>query len=74
MPIGLSPEQGQLEDAVARFASRHAAVAETRKSFGALANGDLPTWWDELVAQGFHAVHLPESVGAPMTIRPLRRS
>ena len=63
MPIGLSPEQGQLEDAVARFASRHAAVADTRKSFGALANGDLPTWWDQLVAQGFHAVHLPESVG-----------
>ena len=63
MPIGLSPEQGELEDAVARFASRHAAVAETRNAFDALAKGGLPTWWDDFTAQGFHAVHLPESVG-----------
>ncbi len=63
MPIGLTPEQGQLEDAVGRFAARHAAIDQTRKSFGSLAGGALPEWWDELVAQGFHAVHLPETAG-----------
>ena len=63
MPIGLTPEQGQLEDAVGRFAARHAGIDQTRKSFGSLAGGALPEWWDELVAQGFHAVHLPETAG-----------
>ena len=63
MPIGLTPEQGQLEEAVGRFAARHAAIDQTRKSFGPLADGALPKWWDELVAQGFHAVHLPETAG-----------
>ena len=32
-------------------------------SFDPLADGTLPKWWDELVAQGFHAVHLPETAG-----------
>jgi alkylation response protein AidB-like acyl-CoA dehydrogenase len=63
VPIGLTPEQGQLEEAVGRFAARHAAVDQTRSSFDALADGTLPKWWDELVAQGFHAVHLPDSIG-----------
>ena len=63
MPIGLTPEQGQLQEAVGRFAARHAAVNETRGSFDALADGTLPKWWDDLVSQGFHAIHLPDSVG-----------
>ena len=63
VPIGLTPEQGQLEEAVGRFAARHAAVDQTRNSFDALAEGTLPKWWDDLVAQGFHAVHLPDTVG-----------
>jgi alkylation response protein AidB-like acyl-CoA dehydrogenase len=63
MPLGLTPEQEQLEDAVGRFTARHAAIDQTRKSFDALASGVLPTWWDDLVAQGFHAVHLPDDVG-----------
>ncbi|MGZ5390903.1 MAG: acyl-CoA dehydrogenase family protein, partial [Mycobacterium sp.] len=63
MPIGLTPEQLQLEEAVGRFAARHAAVDQTRGSFDALADGSLPKWWDDLVAQGFHAVHLSASVG-----------
>lgn len=63
MPIGLTPEQGQLEEAVGRFAARHAAVDQTRGSFDEIAEGTLPKWWDDFVAQGFHAVHLPESIG-----------
>ena len=25
--------------------------------------GESPSWWEELIAHGFHAVHLPEQVG-----------
>lgn len=63
MPIGLTPEQSQLSEAVGRFASRYAPVDKTRADFDPLAAGERPPWWDELVAHGFHAVHLPEDVG-----------
>jgi len=63
MTLGLTPEQQDLSDAVAQFASRHAPIAATRETFGALAAGRLPGWWDALVANGFHAVHLPERLG-----------
>ncbi|OBK10992.1 acyl-CoA dehydrogenase [Mycobacterium asiaticum] len=63
MTLGLTAEQQELSDAVGQFAARHAPVAATRESFGALARGELPAWWDALVANGFHAVHLPEDVG-----------
>lgn len=63
MTIGLMPEQLQLADAIARFAARHAPIDKTRNSFDELAAGELPQWWDEFVANGFHAVHLPEEVG-----------
>jgi 3-oxochol-4-en-24-oyl-CoA dehydrogenase len=63
MTLGLTPEQQQLSDAVGQFARRHAPVAATRDNFDALAAGQLLPWWDELVANGFHAVHLPEHLG-----------
>jgi 3-oxochol-4-en-24-oyl-CoA dehydrogenase len=63
MTLGLTPEQQDLSDAVGKFAGRHAPIAATRDSFGALAAGQLPGWWDALVANGFHAVHLPEHLG-----------
>jgi 3-oxochol-4-en-24-oyl-CoA dehydrogenase len=63
MTLGLTPEQHALSDAVGQFAGRYAPVAETRGNFGALADGQLPQWWDSLVANGFHAVHLPEHLG-----------
>ncbi|ORA85463.1 acyl-CoA dehydrogenase [Mycobacterium malmoense] len=63
MTLGLTPEQQDLSDAVGHFAGRHAPVAATRDNFGALATGQLPGWWDALVANGFHAVHLPERLG-----------
>ncbi len=63
MTLGLSPEQQELSDAVGQFASRHAPIAATRDSFGELAAGRLPGWWDALVSNGFHAVHLPEHLG-----------
>ncbi|OBK45361.1 acyl-CoA dehydrogenase [Mycobacterium sp. 1081908.1] len=63
MTLGLTPEQQALSDAVAQFAGRHAPIAATRDSFDDLAVGRLPGWWDTLVANGFHAVHLPERLG-----------
>lgn len=63
MTLGLSPEQQELCDAVGQFAARNAPIATTRDSFDGLAAGRLPEWWDALVANGFHAVHLPEELG-----------
>ncbi|KUI26377.1 acyl-CoA dehydrogenase [Mycobacterium sp. IS-1742] len=63
MPIALTPEQRALSDAVREFAARHAPVEKTREAFGDLAAGTVPTWWDDLVAAGFHAVHLPDHLG-----------
>jgi alkylation response protein AidB-like acyl-CoA dehydrogenase len=60
--IGLTSEQEQLADAVAQFAARHAPIDSTRKTFDSLAAGELPEWWKDFVATGFHAVHLPEDV------------
>jgi alkylation response protein AidB-like acyl-CoA dehydrogenase len=61
--LGLSPEQQELTDAVAQFAARNAPIATTRDSFDDLAAGRVPGWWDALIANGFHAVHLPDEVG-----------
>ncbi|MEZ0351239.1 acyl-CoA dehydrogenase [Mycobacterium sp. pR1184] len=63
MTLGLTPEQQDLSEAVGQFATRHAPIASTRDQFDALASGQLPKWWDALVANGFHAVHLPENIG-----------
>ncbi|OBK78109.1 acyl-CoA dehydrogenase [Mycobacterium sp. 1165178.9] len=63
MTLGLSPEQQELSDAVGQFAARNAPIAATRESLDELAAGHVPGWWDALVANGFHAVHLPEDLG-----------
>ncbi|MGA7054943.1 MAG: acyl-CoA dehydrogenase [Mycobacterium sp.] len=63
MTLGLTPEQQALSDAIGQFAGRHAPIAATRDNFAVLAAGELPQWWDALVANGFHAVHLPEHLG-----------
>ena len=61
--IAFTPEQQQLSAAVARFAARYAPVNDTRTELKSLSEGRLPRWWTNLVDNGFHAVHLPESVG-----------
>ncbi|WP_123024231.1 acyl-CoA dehydrogenase [Mycolicibacterium stellerae] len=63
MALAISAEQEQLVDAVSRFADRHAPIDKTRASFDSIAAGELPPWWEEFVARGFHAVHLPERAG-----------
>ncbi|KUI12163.1 acyl-CoA dehydrogenase [Mycobacterium lehmannii] len=63
MSLALTPEQRELSESVAQFAARRAPVSATRESFDMLAQGHLPPWWKEFVANGFHAVHLPENYG-----------
>src|SRR3954471_7878283 len=63
MALAITAEQEHLVDAVSRFAGRHAPIDMTRASFDSIAAGELPPWWQEFVARGFHAVHLPERDG-----------
>ena len=63
MVLGVTAEQEDLIEAVSRFAARHAPIDKTRAAFDSIAAGELPSWWEEFTAHGFHAVHLPESVG-----------
>ncbi|MFZ0230639.1 MAG: acyl-CoA dehydrogenase, partial [Mycobacterium sp.] len=63
MTLAITVEQEQLVDAVSSFTNRHAPIDKTRAAFGSIATGELPYWWPEFVANGFHAVHLPGHVG-----------
>ena len=63
MTLALTPEQRELSESIGRFAARRAPIAATREAFESIAQGRLPTWWEEFVANGFHAVHLPENYG-----------
>ncbi|QEN16802.1 acyl-CoA dehydrogenase family protein [Mycolicibacterium sp. ELW1] len=61
--LAITIEQEQLAEAVSQFAARHAPIDKTRAALDSIAAGELPTWWEEFTANGFHAVHLPEDVG-----------
>lgn len=61
--IAITTEQEQLAEAVTQFAARHAPIDKTRAALDSIAAGELPTWWEEFTASGFHAVHLPDEVG-----------
>jgi 3-oxochol-4-en-24-oyl-CoA dehydrogenase len=63
MVLAITAEQEHLVDATNRFAARHAPIDKTRAAFESIAAGELPPWWEEFTAHGFHAVHLPESAG-----------
>jgi len=63
MALAITTEQEQLAEAVSSFAARHAPIDKTRASLDSIVAGDVPPWWDELAACGFHAVHLPERAG-----------
>jgi len=61
--IALTQDQKDLAEAVREFTAKHAPVARTREEFARLAVGGLPGGWEALTAQGFLAIHLPESAG-----------
>ena len=62
MSIAVTEEQQELSSAVRGFVARYAPVSGTREAFDALAVGERPAHWPALVAQGLHAVHLPEDL------------
>jgi alkylation response protein AidB-like acyl-CoA dehydrogenase len=63
MALAVTAEQEDLVEAVSRFAGRHAPIDKTRAAFDSIAAGELPSWWEEFTAHGFHAVHLPLDAG-----------
>jgi alkylation response protein AidB-like acyl-CoA dehydrogenase len=63
MTLPITIEQEQLAQAVTQFAARHAPIDKTQAALDSIAAGELPTWWEEFTANGFHAVHLPEGAG-----------
>src|SRR5690349_19910352 len=63
MALAITTEQEHLADAVGQFAARNAPIDKTRASFDSITSGEIPNWWRDFVAHGFHAVHLAEAVG-----------
>lgn len=63
MTIALDADHRDLADSVAGLARRHAPIERTRAAFADLAAGKRPEIWDACVAQGLHALHLPEEHG-----------
>ncbi|WP_101524686.1 acyl-CoA dehydrogenase [Nocardioides houyundeii] len=63
MPIPITDEHHELAAATRGFAERHAPTAWTRSAFEPLAGGGRPAFWEALVAQGLHAIHLDEDAG-----------
>jgi len=63
MVLAITTEQEQLADAVSQFAARHTPIDKTRAAFDSIAAGELPPWWEEFTAHGFHAVHLADVAG-----------
>jgi alkylation response protein AidB-like acyl-CoA dehydrogenase len=63
MSIALDEDRLALADSVAQLCRRHASIEGTRQSLTALGAGEAGPAWAAIVAQGLHAVHLPEHLG-----------
>lgn len=63
MAIALDADHRDLADSVAGLTRRHAPIERTRAAFADLAAGKRPEIWDACIAQGLHALHLPEEHG-----------
>jgi alkylation response protein AidB-like acyl-CoA dehydrogenase len=63
MSLASTPELRDLARSVAGFAAREADTGRTRVQLDEHAAGRRTESWDRLVAQGLHAVHLPEDLG-----------
>jgi alkylation response protein AidB-like acyl-CoA dehydrogenase len=63
MGIAVTDEQIQITEALTAFAARHALLESTRTQFEALGAGARPDCWAALAADGWQAVHVPESAG-----------
>ncbi|WP_113716777.1 acyl-CoA dehydrogenase [Arthrobacter dokdonensis] len=63
MPLSLAEEQTDLAAAVAEFADRFADILQTRERLDAYGAGGRPPFWEELVDNGLHALHISEARG-----------
>jgi alkylation response protein AidB-like acyl-CoA dehydrogenase len=63
VPLPLNDDQRALAASVAGFAKRCAPMESTRATLGDFAIGARPAWWEALLEQGLHALHLPEKHG-----------
>ena len=63
MALALTEEHADLCAVAADFASRFADIRETRENLPAYGAGERPSFWDELVANGLHALHIGEEHG-----------
>ncbi|MFJ7751392.1 acyl-CoA dehydrogenase [Arthrobacter sp. NPDC097144] len=63
MALALTEEHADLCAVAADFASRFADIRETREILPAYGAGERPSFWDELVANGLHALHIGEEHG-----------
>ncbi|RFU20549.1 acyl-CoA dehydrogenase [Geodermatophilus marinus] len=63
MPLPLTDDQRALADSVTAFARRSAPMESTRATFDDSAAGARPAFWEALLRQGLHALHLPEKHG-----------
>lgn len=63
MPLPITDDQRALAESVASFARRSASLDSTRAALDGWVVGGRPPFWDALVRQGLHAVHLPAEYG-----------
>ncbi len=63
MPLPITDDQRALAESVAAFARRAAPMDTTRATLDVWAAGERPHFWDALVRQGLHALHLSEEYG-----------
>lgn len=63
MALALTEEHADLCAVAADFASRFADIRATREILPAYGAGERPSFWDELVANGLHALHIGEEHG-----------
>ncbi|PRB70403.1 acyl-CoA dehydrogenase [Arthrobacter sp. MYb213] len=63
MALSLTEEQVDLAAAVADFTRSAVDLLATRQEQESLAAGQLPSYWDELLDNGLHALHLSEELG-----------
>ncbi|GAA4803546.1 acyl-CoA dehydrogenase [Tomitella cavernea] len=61
--LALGEDQAALAEAVAAFARHAGGASAARAGLAGFASGTLPENWPRLLAQGLHAIHLPERCG-----------
>ncbi len=62
MPLAITEDHRSLADTTADFLARHGSLA-TARALLETTDESLPPFWDDLAAQGWTGLHLPEEHG-----------